>query len=120
MQIRLTVNGRSAMAALFDNPTAGDFASLLPVTVTMYDLFGREKPGPLPRPLGPDGERVFTFEPGDISYWSPTGEVAIFYRSDDSRPVPDPGLVRLGTVTDGLDVISNAGADFTLTIEAVQ
>jgi len=51
MPIRLTIGGRTATATLTDTLTARDFASLLPLTVEMHDLFGREKPGQLPRPL---------------------------------------------------------------------
>ncbi|MGH3026277.1 MAG: cyclophilin-like fold protein, partial [Gaiellaceae bacterium] len=51
MKIRLTVNGQHATATLADNSTARDFASVLPVTVQMRDLFDREKPGPLTRAL---------------------------------------------------------------------
>jgi hypothetical protein len=38
MQIRLTVDGRSATATLYDNATARDFAALLPLTLTMGEL----------------------------------------------------------------------------------
>jgi hypothetical protein len=36
---------------LADNPTARDFASVLPLNVSMKDLFGREKYGDLPKAL---------------------------------------------------------------------
>lgn len=48
MRIRITVGGASAAARLYDNPTARDFASLLPVSITVHDLGGREKAGTLP------------------------------------------------------------------------
>jgi hypothetical protein len=47
MRIRLTMGSRQATATLADNAAARDLAAMLPLT----DLFGREKPGPLPRPL---------------------------------------------------------------------
>lgn len=65
MRIRLTVGGQMATAILEDNPTARDFASLLPVTVRMHDLFGREKPGPLPRALANGGSAEYSYEIGD-------------------------------------------------------
>ena len=70
MDLRLTVNGASATALLDDSPTAADFASL-PLTVQMSDLFGREKPGQLPRALAAGGTPEHTYQVGDISYWSP-------------------------------------------------
>lgn len=118
-RIRLTVGDQVATATLLDNATARDFASLLPVTIQMHDLFGREKPGPLPRALDTGGERVFSYQLGDISYWSPNHDIAIFYVGDDGT-IPNPGLIRLGVVDEGIEIIGNAGAGFTLTIEAVQ
>jgi hypothetical protein len=61
MRVRLTVGDQSATPTLADNPTARDFASSLPLTLTMHDLFGLEKPGTLPRALDEGGEAVFTY-----------------------------------------------------------
>jgi hypothetical protein len=49
MKIRLTANGKAITASLI---ASGDtrFVSLLPLTLTMNDLFGREKFGHLPNP----------------------------------------------------------------------
>lgn len=45
MRIRLTSGDAEATGTLLDNEIARDFASLLPVTLDMHDLLGREKPG---------------------------------------------------------------------------
>ena len=76
MKIRLTLGNAVATASLDNNPTARDFASLLPVTLTMHDLFGQEKTGPLPRTLNEGGKRQFSYEVGQVIYWSPTHEMA--------------------------------------------
>jgi hypothetical protein len=47
----LIVDGPTATATLNDTDTAHDFVSLLPLTLQMHDLIGREKPGQLPRAL---------------------------------------------------------------------
>jgi hypothetical protein len=52
---------------------------------------------------------------GDLSYWSPSGRIAVVYDAL-GRSVPPPGLVRLGTVQTGLESIGSAGNDFTMTI----
>jgi hypothetical protein len=112
----LTTGQEQATATLLDNAAARDFASLLPLTVTMHDLFGREKPGALPRALDTTGvDPVFTYQVGDISYWPPSHDVAIFY-ADDGATIPSPGLIRLGTVTSGLELIAGGGDPFALTI----
>jgi hypothetical protein len=115
MRIRLDINGRTATATLNDTPTARDFASLLPLTLDMQDLFGREKPGPLPRPLAA-GEGQSTYEVGDLGYWDPSHDLAIFY-ADDAQRIPSPGIVIIGRIDTGLDLIADAGDSFQLTIE---
>ena len=120
MQIRLRVEDRSAVATLADNPTARDFASLLPVTLSMGDLFGLEKPGSLPRALDVGGQAVFTYEVGQIGYWSPGRALAVIYAVDGDGAIPRPGLIPLGVVDSGLDVIADAGDAFRLHIEQIR
>jgi hypothetical protein len=115
MRIRLTIGNQQATATLADNLAARDLVSMLPVTIPMGDLFGREKPGPLPRALTGEGERVFTYRVGQLAYWPPDHDIFIVYAGDGLR-VPSPGIIPLGTVDEGLDVVAAAGDDFSLTI----
>ncbi len=117
MRVRLTVNDRSATATLTDTDTARDFASLLPLTLAMSDLYGREKPGVLPRPLA-GGPPQATYQAGDLGYWSPSHDLAVFYR-DDGQRIPEPGIVIIGRVDSGLAAIADAGDSFSLTITAL-
>src|SRR5271165_3697606 len=43
VKIEIKIGGKVLTATLADNATARDFASALPLTVSMKDLFGREK-----------------------------------------------------------------------------
>jgi hypothetical protein len=43
MKIRLKVDDEVITATMIDSETARDFISLLPLTLTMNDLFRREK-----------------------------------------------------------------------------
>ena len=115
MRIRLSVGDQEAVGTLDDNPAARDLLSLLPLTVPMGELFGREKPGPLPRALTGDVEPAFTYRVGQIAYWAPGRDIFVVY-AGDGLPVPSPGLVALGSVESGLDVIATAGDDFDMTI----
>ena len=119
MQIHMTVGERSASATLADNPTARDFASLLPVTLNMSDLFGLEKPGRLPRALDQGGNPVFSYKVGQLGYWSPGEDLAIVYAVKGSGSIPSPGLIPIGTVDVGLATIAEAGDAFQLRIEQV-
>jgi hypothetical protein len=117
VRIQLRLGDDVATATLEDNAPARDFAAMLPTTIRMHDLLEREKPGRLPRLISIEGaRREFDYQVGELAYWPPSNEIAIFY-ADDGQAVPQPGLVRLGTVATGLEVIAAAGNDFELTIE---
>jgi hypothetical protein len=117
VRIRLIIGDDVATATLEDDAAARDFAAMLPMTIDLHDLFGREKAGRLPRELSIDGaRREFDYEVGEIAYWSPGNDIAIFY-ADDGQAIPQPSLVRLGTIDTGLDVMAAAGNDFEMTIE---
>jgi hypothetical protein len=89
MRIRLTTGNQEATATLADNAAARELASMLPLTVPMTDLFGREKPGPLPRPLTGDVTPVFTYRVGQLAYWPPDHNIFIVY-DGGGAPVPRP------------------------------
>jgi len=102
MRIRLTINGKVAIATV-DNTVAGqDFASLLPLHLTLEDYNATEKISDLPRRLSvtnaPSGHAPSV---GDIAYYAPWGNLAIFYR--DFRY--SPGLIRLGRIESGIDAL---------------
>jgi hypothetical protein len=89
---------------------------MLPVTLDMDDRFGQAKASRLPHELDVDhATRSRSYRAGDLSYWAPTGKVAIVYDAW-GQSVPPPGMVRLGAVDAGLDAIASAGTDFTMTI----
>lgn len=93
MRIRITANDQSFTAVLEDSETARDLVSLLPIEVTLDDYNRTEKVADLPRRLStagaPDGAEPVV---GDIAYYAPWGNLAIYYRDFAySR-----GLVRLG------------------------
>ena len=43
MRIKLSFNSQSITAKIIDSPTAQEFLSLLPLTLTQNDLYTREK-----------------------------------------------------------------------------
>ena len=117
VRIRLIIGNDVATATLEDSAAARDFAAMLPMTIDMHEQVGREKAGRLPRGLSIDGaRREFDYEVGEFAYWFPGNDIAIFY-ADDGQAIPQPGLVRLGTIDTGLDVMAAAGNDFEMTIE---
>ena len=82
MKINIKIGGKILTATLADNATAQDFVSVLPLKVSMNDLLGREKYVNLPKALSEKGPRTKRYEVGDIAYWSPSHDLAIYYRHD--------------------------------------
>ncbi|MFE9438368.1 cyclophilin-like fold protein [Streptomyces sp. NPDC006602] len=117
MRIRLTAGETVLNATLDDNATARDFASLLPLTLQMNDLFRREKYGHLPRSLT-GGKPQSSYEIGNIVYWSPGPDIAIFY-DHDGQSIPAPGIVILGEINSGADAFKKCDGTVDVTIEAV-
>ena len=117
MKIRFTVDGKElATATLRDSAAARDFLSLLPVTLPLEDYAATEKIAYLPRKLStagaPDGTDPSV---GDIAYYAPWGNLAIFYKDAPYAR----GLLPLGRVDSSLDVL-RAAARSKVTIERVQ
>jgi hypothetical protein len=109
MKISLTLPDETLTATLNDSETSRDFASLLPLTLTMRDLFGREKYAHLPRVLAKGGGRQYTYEVGQLIYWSPGPDVAVYYRDDGER-IPNPGIIVLGTVDFNVEALHVPGS----------
>jgi hypothetical protein len=108
MKIRIICKDKTCTATLVDGPTTRDFVAQLPLTIRMKDLFSREKYGPVPKPISAEGQRSKTYEAGDIGYWSPGNEVAIFYRHD-GQEIPAPGIIIIGRIDSGAEVFRVPG-----------
>jgi hypothetical protein len=113
MKIRLTVGQTVLQAVLTDNATTRDLVSLLPLTLRMSDLFGRERYGHLTRTLAAGGPRQHSFEVGDIAYWPPGPDIAIFY-NDDGPSIPNPGITVLGKIGSGVEVLKSYAGSITI------
>lgn len=112
MKIRMTFDGRTLTATLYDNPSARDFFSLLPLDLTVENYSSNEKIAYLPRKLTEAGSGPFGNErPYDLCYYVPWGNLAMFYDS-----YKHPGLIRLGRFDAGQDALHVRGK-FPLRIE---
>jgi hypothetical protein len=109
MKINIKVGGKTLPATLADNATARDFASVLPLKVPMKDLFGREKYAALPRALSEDGPRSNRYQVGDVAYWSPSHDLAIYYRQDGEL-IPSPGIIPIAKIDGGAESFNVPGS----------
>ena len=114
-KIRMTVGGQEIIALLNDSAAARDFLSLLPMTLTLDDYHKTEKVSDLPKRLSTEGSPG-GFDPsvGDITYYAPWGNLAIFYRDFGYAG----GLVHLGVIESGMEFL-NREESFEVKIERV-
>lgn len=116
MKIRLTMNGKAITATLTDSPTSRDFLAQLPMTLKLDDYASTEKIAYLPKKLSTQGAPAGVDpDVGDITYYAPWGNLAIFYRDFGYAA----GLVRLGRVDEGIGALGVPGS-LNVLIEAVK
>ena len=111
----LTVDGQALPVTLYDTPTANALYEMLPLTLTFSDFSGMEKisypPEALPTAGEPDG---CTPEVGSLCLYAPWGNLSVFYK--DFRY--SNGLILLGHVDAGVELLAGHQGDFTATLEA--
>jgi hypothetical protein len=114
MKIRLKLGDTTATATLLDSRASRDFWSLLPLTLKMNDLFRREKYSHLPRAISEEGRRTHRYEIGDIAYWPPSSDLAVYYRHD-GETIPEPGIIVLGRIDSGVETFAFSGSRIVTT-----
>ncbi|WP_227257630.1 cyclophilin-like fold protein [Priestia aryabhattai] len=116
MKIKLTVGQDEYTATMGDSKAAKDFLALLPMTLTLEDYAGTEKISDLPTRLSaigsPDGTVASI---GDITYYNPWGNLAIFYRDFGYAK----GLIKLGKFESGIEKLAHIQGNFTVKIERI-
>jgi hypothetical protein len=102
MKIRIATQDRTLSATLEDSAAARSFAELLPLDLTLRDYNRTEKVADLPRRLSAEGAPAGV-EPatGDIAYFAPWGNLALFYRDFGYSK----GLIRLGRIDGDLSAL---------------
>jgi hypothetical protein len=115
MKIRIVVGDTTLNATPADNPTARDFASLLPLTLELKDYAQTEKVSDLPRRLSTAGAPAGSDpDVGDIAYYSPWGNLASFHKEFRYSK----GLIKLGRIDTGIEALRRSGP-LAVTIELV-
>jgi len=109
MKIRISIADKVVIATVADNATARDFVSVLPLSMSMKDLFGREKYGDLPKALSENGPRKKTYEVGEIAYWSPDHQFAVYYHQD-GESIPSPGVIPIAKIDAGVEGFNVPGS----------
>jgi hypothetical protein len=118
-RLRITVGNTILTARLIDNETAKGFLTLLPMTVRASDYVSREKYWHLPRALAIRSERQYEYERGDLGFWIPNNDMALFYNHDGSV-LPNPGLIVIARISSGLEVFDRHPGSVELRIELTE
>jgi hypothetical protein len=106
MKIQLELDGAVLTGTLEDSAAARDFASLLPLSLTLKDYAATEKVADLPRKVSTQGSPAgIDPDVGDIAYYAPWGNLAIFYKDFGYSA----GLVKLGRIESGTAALQRPG-----------
>ena len=113
--IKMTFAGNEIYGEILNTQSGKEFLSQLPATLKFEDYNSTEKISYLPTKLSGRGDpEGFIPKRGDISYYMPWGNLAIFYR--DFRY--SRGLIKLGILND-IDKLANMRGSFDVRIELV-
>ncbi len=115
-KIKITIGDTSLAATLDDNSTTRDFIALLPLDLTLEDYAGTEKISYLPKKLSKeDAPAGCDPSVGDITYYAPWGNLAIFYNDFGYAN----GLIKLGKIDQGVEELNKAGS-LNVSIELIK
>ena len=114
LKIQIVIGKTVLSATMHNNPTTMDFLSMLPLTLKLEDYAKTEKISYLPRKLSvKDAPSGSDPSPGDISYYSPWGNLAIFYRDFGYSN----GLIILGKLDSGIELLSKYEGSIEVRLE---
>lgn len=115
-KVKLTFNDNEIYALITNSNAGNDFLSLLPMNLKIEDFNGTEKISYLSKKLNTQNESDgITPKAGDITYYAPWGNLAIFYKNFRYSN----NLIYLGRFENISDIskLSNMKVDFEIRIE---
>lgn len=115
-RIKIKIKDQELIAVMQDNPTTRDFLSMFPLTMTFKDFSGTEKISYPPSKMSiKDAPNGYTPKKGDITCYSPWGNLAVFYKDGGYAN----GLIYMGHIESGIKVLEEMNGDFdaVVTIE---
>lgn len=101
--VKMTVNGQTAMATFYDNPTSRAIIEQMPMTLDMLDLYGNEMCYRYPNALPTDDVQDRGYEVGEIIYWPPRHSFVIRYAQNGE----EFDMQSIGKVDSGLELFGH-------------
>ena len=119
-RIKITVKDITVHAELFDTRTAAAIAGALPIETTPEE-WGDEFYFEIPVEMSLDETATTKVKIGDIGYWPPGNDLAIFFGptpiSSGAEPVPASDVNLVGRITGDATVLRNAKGARKIRIE---
>lgn len=113
MRVRITAGGQTMYAEFEDNAVSRALIGMMPMTLDMMDLYGREMCYRFGAgALATDNLRSDGYAIGDIAYWPPAGSLVILYEQNGERFQRQ----HVGHIDSGVDIFSTLG-DTSVTFE---
>lgn len=109
-RLKLNAGGNEIIIKLNDSNTANSLASMLPLTLNFEDYNNTEKIAYLTNALD-TSDAPASFDPaiGDLTLYSPWGNLALFYKDFPSSS----GLVPIGKVETGIEYMTTLAGEVT-------
>lgn len=114
-QMKITVGNTMLIADMYDNSTSNAIKEMLPMSLSMMDLYGREMCYRFPNALPTDNEVSTGYELGELAYWSPRHSFVILYKQNGERFSRQV----LGKIRSGYEIFDGIG-DTTITFELLE
>ncbi|WP_392551169.1 cyclophilin-like fold protein [Orbus wheelerorum] len=115
-KIRITFSQQEVIINLYDNYASQQFLAQLPLELDFSDYASSEKIAYLPTKLttenSPNAEQLN----GDVTYYAPWGNLAIFYKGMGYNSQ----LYTLGYIVSGKDKLAAVKQSFSATIERIE
>lgn len=116
-KVKLTIDGQEFDVTLYDTPAANALYDMLPLELAFEDFNGIEKIAYIDNELPTEGEPdEFDPDVGDLCLYAPWGNLSIFYK--DFRN--SNGLIPLGHIDSGMDIISGMNENFSVLLEKAE
>ncbi len=113
--LRITVGDTVLIAEMYDNETTAAIRKMLPMSLPMMDLYGREMCYRFADALPASGAATSGYEVGEIVYYPPMHSFVIMYAQNGERFQ----MQKLGKITGDVSVFNHVG-DVTVSFEIIE
>ena len=112
--MKMAIDGQEISITLYDTPAADALYNMLPLELSFEDYNGVEKISYLSQTLSTTGEPD-GYDPavGDLCLYAPWGNLSIFYQDFQYSN----GLILLGHIASGMELLSSHDGDFSAVLE---